>query len=140
MSEATRFSDYVKNVAGVQVVGVVRDWELEPPGSLATADLPAKFIRVPTSTRDRYVFCVGGGDYQGSGEMTVEVVIITNAVAQGLPLSNTTLTAEMADHLLHAYTQADIAMSWPSVNVRQTIFSIAGIDYWALVAQVTARG
>ena len=141
MSEGpTRFSDYIKAVAAVEVTGVVRDWGMEPPGSLATADLPAKFIRVPNSARERYVFCVGGAQYQGSGDMTVEVIVCINPVVQGLPLSNTILTAEMTDNVLRAYLQADIAMSWPTVEIRQVIMNVAGIDYWALVSQVTARG
>ena len=138
--EWTRFSDYVKRVAAVEVQDVARDWGMDPPGSLAAPDLPAKFVRIPLATRERYVFCVGGEQYQGSGMMTVEVVVCIEAVNLDLPISNTIKTAEMGDHILHAYSQAQVGMSWPEIDLRQVIFKVAGIDYWALVARVTARG
>lgn len=127
-------------VANVNVPTVVKDFRMEPPGSLSTAQLPAKFLRLPRTERERFAFCVQGADAHGSGMMTVEVVIAFLPVAQGMPEDNFTQTVGLVDHLTKTFTKADVAASWPEVSVRVVVFSVAGIDYWAAIAEVTARG
>lgn len=131
---------YVQAVANVNVPTVVKDFRMEPPGSLSTAQLPAKFLHLPRTTRDRFAFCVEGADAHGSGMMTVEVVIAFMPTIQGMPENNFTKTVELVDHLTKTFTRADVAASWPTVSVRVVIFQVAEIDYWAAVAEISARG
>jgi len=136
----TDYLNYVQGVAATAVPTVVKDFGMEPPGSLSTAQLPAKFLRLPRTNRERFAFCVQGADAHGSGMMTVEVVIAFMPVAQGMPEDNFTNTVQLVDHLTKTFTKADVALDWPDVSVRVTVMEVAGIDYWAAVAEITARG
>ena len=44
------------------------------------------------------------------------------------------------EQTIKTFTKADVAMDWPDVSVRVTVFEVAGTAYWAAVAEVTARG
>lgn len=134
------FRTYVEGVAATTVPGVTKDFGMEPPQSLSTPMLPAKFLRVPKSTRERFAYCVEGADMHGSGMMTVEVIIAIEPVVQGLPEPNFTATVNMSDNVTKAFTKADIAASWPTVTTRVQEYTVHGHNYWALVAEVTARG
>ena len=108
------FLTFVQGCANEAVPTVVHDFGMEPPASLSTADLPAKFLRVPRTTRERFAFCVTGADSHGIAEMTVEVVVVFNPVVQGLSEPNFTETVKIVDHLTKVFTKADVASSWPT--------------------------
>jgi len=136
------FASYVAGLAAVAVVGVTRDYGLEPPASLNTADLPSKFLRLPIEGRSRFTLAVDGANRHGTGLMTCEVVIAIEPIVQDQPEPNFTRTTAMVDNVTKAFAQADVALSWPesvSVQVRADIF-VAGIAYWAVVASIRARG
>lgn len=136
------FADYVANVAAVAVAGVARDYGLEPPASLNTADLPAKFLRLPVEGRSRFALAVDGADRHGTGLMTIEVVVAMEPIVQDFPEPIFTRTTAMVDAITKAYLKADVALSWPeavSVQVRADVV-VAGIAYWAVVASIRARG
>lgn len=134
------FLTFVQGAANTVVPGVVHDFGMEPPGSLKTAQLPAKFLRVPRTTRERFAFCVQGADAHGRADMTVEVVIAFLPVAQGMPEDNFTQTCTLVDHITKTFTKADIAASWPTVSVRIVNMEIGGEMYWVAVAEITATG
>lgn len=135
------FINYVEGAAEIVVPGVVRNYGMEPPLSVSTPDLPAQYLQLPVTNRERFALAIDGKDMHGSGMMTVEVVVVLEPIVQDLPQPNFTRTVEMVDALTKAYTQADIALSWPIVSVRVTAETlIAGTVYWAAVATVTARG
>ena len=136
------FINYVEGLAELVIPGVVRDYGMEPPQSLNTADMPAKFLRLPVESRSRFALAIDGADAHGSGMMTVEVVVVLQPVAQDLPEPNFTSTVEMCDAMTKALVKADVALSWPeavSVAVRPDI-DVGGFMHWAVVASVTARG
>jgi len=135
------FINYVEGAAQVVVEGVVRNYGMEPPPSASTPDLPAQFLQLPVTNRERFALAIEDGEAHGSGMMTIEVVVLIEPIVQDLPQPNFTATVEMVDALTKAYTQADIALSWPIVSVRVVAdFILAGHMYWAAVATVTARG
>ena len=136
------FSTYVQGLAAEAVEGVVRDYGMNPPASLNTADMPAKFLRLPVEGRSRFALAVEGANRHGTGMMTCEVVIVMEPIVQDQPEPNFTRTVSMTDKVTKTFTKADVALSWPelvSVQVRADIF-VGGIAYWAVVASVTARG
>ena len=136
------FATYVAGLAGVVVVGVVRNYGLEPPASLNTADLPSKFLRLPIEGRSRFTLAVDGANRHGTGLMTCEVVIVIEPIVQDMPEPNFTRTVAMVDNVTKAFSQADVALSWPesvTVAVRADVI-VAGIAYWAVVASIRARG
>ena len=136
----TDFYDYATGLAATAIPGVVQDWGMEPPQSLNEPGLPCKWLRLPRSDRERFVYAIDGADAHGSGMMTIEVVICIEAVNLGFPEPNFRNTVAMSDAVTKTLTKADVAMSWPTVSTRVTVVSVAQTDYWALVALVTARG
>lgn len=134
------FLTFVQACAAEAVPTVVHDFGMEPPGSLQTAHLPAKFLRIPRTTRERFAFCVQGANSHGEADMTVEVVIAFMPVAGGLPEDNFTQTCELVDHLTKTFTKADVGSTWPTVSVRVANMEVAGTAYWVAVAEVSAGG
>ena len=134
------FLTFVQAVAAVAVPGIAHDFGMEPPASLSTADLPAKFLRVPRTTRERFAFCVTGASSHGEADMTVEVIIAFMPVVQGMPEDNFTQTCTLVDHLTKTFTKADVAASWPTVSVRVANMEVAGTAYWVAVAEISAAG
>jgi len=136
------FSDYVEGLAATVIPGVVRDYGMDPPASLNTADMPAKFLRLPVEGRSRFTLAIDGADRHGSGLMTCEVVVAIEPVVQDLPEPNFTRTVAMVDDMTKALVKADVALSWPeavTVQVRADVI-VAGTAYWAVVASIRARG
>ena len=129
------FLEFAQGLAAMAVVGVKRDFGMEPPKSLSDAMLPAKFLRLPRGDRAPFAFCID----RGSGMMTVEVIVCMTPVMQGMPERNFTETVRMMDAVSHAAVNLDVAMSVPTVVVKQIIFKV-DVDYWAVSAEVTARG
>ena len=136
----TDFLTFVEAVAAESVPTVKHDFGMEPPGSLKTAQLPAKFLRVPRTTRERFAFCVTGANSHGEADMTIEVIVAFMPVAQGMPENNFTQTCALVDHITKTFTKADVASSWPTVSVRVANMEIGGESYWVAVAEVSAAG
>ena len=136
----TTFWDFCEGVSKVVIDGVKQNFGTEPPASVSDAGLPAEFMRVPRSTRSRFVYNVEGASAQGFGTLQVEVVILMEPVSTGLPEPNFDKTAKMSDAVAIAMTQADVAMSWPVVSTRVAIYPVAGHNYWALLATIQATG
>ncbi len=135
------FLTFVQAVAAVAVPGVKHDFGMEPPGSLKTAQLPAKFLRVPRTTRERFAFCVQGANARGQAEMMVEVVVAFMPVSLGMPENNFTQTVALVNAITLAYLQAeDVGSSWPTVSVRIANFEVGQEVYWAAVAEISAAG
>ena len=135
------FLTFVQAVADVAVEGVKHDFGMEPPPSLSTADLPAKFLHIPITTRQRFAFCVQGAGSHGQAEMTIEVIVAFMPVVQGMPEDNFTKTVELVDYITKAYTKAEhVGSNWPTVSVRVQEWLVAGISYWAAVAEVSVAG
>jgi len=134
------FLTFVQAVANTAVPTVIHDFGMKPPGSLETAQLPCKFLRVPRTTRERFAFCVSGASSHGEADMTVEVVVAFMPVSLGLPENNFTQTCTLVDHLTKTFTKADVASSWPTVSVRVANMEIGGESYWVAVAEVSAAG
>jgi len=134
------FLTFVQGCAAEAVPTVVHDFGMEPPASLNTADLPAKFLRIPRTTRERFAFCVQGANSHGEADMTVEVIIAFMPVVQGMPEDNFTKTCTLVDHITKTFTKADVGSTWPTVSVRVANMEVAGISYWVAVAEISAGG
>jgi len=133
-------AQYAEGIAALNIPGVVYDWRMEPPGSLVNCGLPSKYLRVPRQPREQYVFAVDGATYQGTGMMVLEVVIAIEALTMGFPEPNFRSTVEMTDALCKVLPQADVADTWPTLTCRTEVIRVADLAYWAVTAQVTARG
>ena len=135
------FINYVEDLAELVIPGVVKDYGMEPPQSLNTADMPAKWVQGAKEERSRFALAIGGADAHGSGIMTLQVVVAFKPVAQDMPEWNFTRTVELCDAMTKALVKADVALSWPEVSleVRPDI-DVGGFMHWAVVATVTARG
>lgn len=135
------FLTFVEAVAATAVPGVTHDFGMEPPGSLSTAQLPAKFLRIPRTTRERFAFCVTGANARGQATMTVEVVVAFMPVVGGLPEDNFTQTCELINNITITFLQEEsIGSTWPTVSVRVANMEVAGTAYWVAVAEISAGG
>lgn len=132
------FLDFAEEIADLVIPGVVRDYGLTPPGSLSTADLPAKYIGTVVGNRTPFVFCQG----EGSGMMTITLTIAIEPIVQNLPEQNRIDTLTMMDSARIAIMEGDMALSRVvNLDIRQDVATdMAGIHYWAVVAAITARG
>ena len=134
MAECT-FLEFAQGLAAMSVAGVKRDFGMEPPKSLSDAMLPAKFLRLPRGDRAPFADCID----KGSGMMTIEVIVCISPVIQGMPERNFIETVRMMDAVSYAAVNLDVAMSVPTVVVKQIIFTV-DVRYWAVSVEVTARG
>jgi len=126
---------FVDGLEALVVAGVVRSYIHGPPsGAVSTADLPAKFVHLPgISGATRLAF----GNQGGKGSLQAQVIILVEPVVQGRPPENFDATVDLVDAFEAALIAAGCSiggiLGW---SVRVTIFSVAEIDYWAVVADV----
>ena len=108
-----------------------------PPGVPASAttkpDLPALFIAHPAGTGGKLVF----GSQGGTGNLTAQLHIVVELVAQDYQERNFDRTVRMCDALESALFDAECAiggaLGW---SIRVTVVPVAGHDYWTVLADV----
>ena len=131
------FLEFAENIAALAIPGVVRDYGLAPPMSLSTAGLPAKYLSSARGTGAPIVFCEG----EGSKMMVLSVIIAIEPHVQSIPEANKRNTLQMMDDAYVEIMEADLALSRVvNLEIRQDIVPMAGVEYWAVVAEITARG
>ena len=125
---------FVDGLEALVVAGVVRSYIHGPPsGAVSTADLPALFVHLPEiSAVGRLVFANQGG----TGSLRAQLIILVEPVAQSRQPENFDAAVDMADALEAAFIALTCGVGILGWSVRVTIFSVAEIDYWAVVADV----
>jgi len=134
----TTFSEFVDNLEDLDVVGVVRKFEEGPPMSEA-ADRPFQYVRYPQGDESAIVFGEGGG----LATMQAELVICVEAIGQNTQAANFDDTVDMMDALITALRAK--GRCWPGQggttwNIRMGVDTVAGQDYWAVIALVKGSG
>ena len=134
----TTYRAFVDGLEAISVTGVVRSYTQGPPsGAAGVTDCPAQYVRAPAGDESPVVF----GSQGGFPTMTAELVILVEPVGQNRQPENFDDTVDMMDALTTALQAADCVtkakLRW---SIRQTIDTVAGLDYWAVVASVEGRG
>ena len=134
----TTYRSFVDALEALVITGVNRRYTQGPPvGSPAPADCPAQYVRYPGSDEIAIVF----GEQGGWPTLRAELVVLVRAVGQDMGGENFDDTVDMMDNIATALRGAScITKSKLRWSLRQTIDTVAGQDYWAVVANVEGSG
>lgn len=134
----TTYRGFVDALEAVNTTGVNRFYEQGPPlGSPGVADCPFQYVRYPGSDEHAIVF----GEQGGWPTLRAEVVVCVEPVGQSTAYTNFDDTVDMMDELADALRALScITKSHIRWGLRQTIDTVAGQQYWAIVADVEGSG
>jgi hypothetical protein len=138
----TTFTDFVTALSNMWPAGVQRVFKLgeTPPASLNDADLPAMWVQLPKA--DYAIMTFASGLHWP--RITAQVVVAVIASAQGMSLGTSfAKTLVVIDGLVTALSTVrptGTQGSKPVWTMRTGGVNVAGIDYWAVIADVTASG
>ena len=134
----TTFREFVDGLEVLSITGVVRQYKSGPPAQKpSTADTPAQFVRYPASDEVPLVF----GEQGGWPTLRADLVILVEPVAQSTQPRNFDLTVDMMDNVVSALQGAPcITKSKLRWSIRQAIDTVAGQQYWAVIAAVEGSG
>lgn len=133
------YTAFSNGVADLTVTGVKRKYR-NIPNTLAAADLPAQFVRLPESNE---------GPLTADGEggwpnRTVELVIVASPIGLSRQPTNHALVLTLIDALtttLRAVAATNtISQSKLSWEIRGQIDLIGDTEYWLIVTRVTGNG
>lgn len=130
----TTLSAFVTALQGMSVTGVERNYSA-PPASVA--DLPAMWVQMPTIEEGQMTFGKGGG----WPLLKAQIVVAVKPTAQGTQDENWTDVLSMCDALRTALINARPALGpvrWQPI--RPGVVTVAGLDYWAAIAEVQTNG
>lgn len=139
MSAPYTYTAFSNGVANLTVTGVKRKYT-NIPNTLAAADLPAQFVRLPESSE---------GPLTADGEggwpnRTVELVIVASPLGLSRQPTNHALVLTLIDALtttLRAVAATNtISQSKLSWEIRGQIDLIGETEYWLIVAPITGNG
>ena len=113
----------------------------EPPRAINTADLPVGFPMLPRAELGGTTFsCLANNKTR-----SMQFVICLEAAGQGTQTQNYALLAPMLDSLESeldglGFAGGGTTAIWIDYTiVSGTVVDVAGVEYWAVVADVTAR-
>ena len=134
----TTFRSFVDALEDLDITGVVRKYKSGPPAqSPSTADTPAQYVHLPSSDEVSIVI----GQQGGWPTLRAEFVLLVEAVGQSTQPRNFDLTVDMMDNLATGLRgQPCTTKSHVRWSIRQAIDTVAGQDYWAIVANVEGSG
>jgi len=135
----TTYRSFVDALEALDITGVVRQYTQGPPvGAPGTADCPFQYVRYPGTDEE---FAIVFGEQGGWADLRAELVIGVEPVGQNVTPENFDDTVDMMDNVRTALQGATcMTKSKLRWSLRQTIDTIAGQDYWAVVAQVRGNG
>ena len=132
----TTFTAFVTALGSVDVTGVRRKYTYLPP---SLVDLPCQWPQIPASDEALITF-EGAGGWPA---LRAELVIALEATAQSTQQDNFEDTLTMMDNLttaLRGVAAGTLAKSKPVFAIRMAVVTVAGVDYWAAIATVSANG
>ena len=134
----TTMTAFVTALGNLTVTGVLHTYD-GPPTSLNDADLPSMWVQLPQSNEAALTLDgVGGWPL-----LRAQLVIAYQASAQGTQAANWSGTIAMLDALattLHSTTPGQLGRGKVSWSVKPAQVAVAGIEYWAVIADVEANG
>jgi len=134
----TTYTQFNTALAALSPTGVVRAYTA-PPASLNTADLPAAWVSLPSGTEPPLTFQHIGGWH----EMRLNYYVAIEPVPQNTQLANYAAALEMMDAVSDAINAASpltICEGPVTYTVRVGIVPVAGVDFWAVIAEVSGSG
>ncbi len=130
---------FLTAIQAMTVTGVSRHYE-EPPRKLSTADLPAAFPLMPSGALgEKSLSC-----YDTNKTRSIGYVVAIEPVGQGTQAENYGQLAAVMDNMETAFdalekSQGGTLANFIEYEIAAEIFAVAGIDYWSIVATISAR-
>ena len=131
----TTYATLVSDLGTLAVSGVTRKYG-KPPSKLNTADLPASWVQLPTGEEGAMTYQTAGGWPM----LQAELVIAVAPTGGSLTGANFDSMVTMLDNLSTALRGLRTGKAQNTWRIDTVIVTVAGIDYWGIVARVTARG
>jgi hypothetical protein len=134
----TTLTAFVTALGDLTVTGVLHAYD-EPPTSLNDADLPALWVQLPQS--DEAALTLDG--VGGWPVLRAQLIIAYQPTAQGTQAANWSGTLAILDALadaLHNTVSGTLGRGKVSWSLKPGQVSVAGIDYWAVIADVVGNG
>ena len=134
----TTMTVFVNALEALDITGITKTFQ-GPPRKIDTAELPAKWVQLPRASEGALTF----GTHGGWPELVADLVIAYEPVGQSLQSANFQNTITQLDNVNAALRGAgvtDLGKSHIEWEIRQDIVEVAEVQFWAVVATVTARG
>jgi len=131
----TTYAEFLNGLSALSVEGVARPFD-HPPASLNASDLPAMWVQLPRGD-DRPIAFQRGAYW---ATLRADLVVAVAAVAQGTQEENFAATVAMMDAVSAALRDADLSAGPQRWTIRQDVVEVAGVAYWAVVAEVEGGG
>ena len=133
--------DFLMGLGELSVPGVTRNFGVGAPGSLSTANTPAKWVRFPRLSA-QLITAEGGAV---TGLLRAEMLVAVMPVAQSTSAFRAEQLAIMMDNMWYAIGTADlstdeIAISKLTFDVRRDERLISGEKWDVLIALIEGRG
>jgi len=135
----TTYAQFIDRLSSMAPTGVKHVFGLgsTPPAALNTADLPALWVQLPKAEHEVMTFESG----KHWPTYSAEIVVAVTPSAQGMSLGKAFEdTVTLMDNLAAALDIVRPAQSKPRWTIRQGSVNVAGIDYWAVIVEITAAG
>jgi len=135
----TTYRSFVDALEALSITDVTRQYTQGPPvGAPSTADCPFQYVRYPRSNEEHAIVF---GEQGGWADLQADLVVCLEPTGQNVTPENFDDTVDMMDNVADAlrgatcYTKSKLF--W---GIRQTIDTVAGQEYWAVVATVRGYG
>jgi hypothetical protein len=135
----TTYRSFVDALEALSITDVVRQYTQGPPvAQPAPADCPFQYVRYPGTDEE---FAIVFGEQGGWADLRAELVIGVEPVGQNVTPENFDDTVDMMDNVATALRGATcLTKSKLRWGLRQAIDTVAGQEYWAVIATVRGHG
>ena len=132
-------ASFITALSGLSITGVTRMFAY-PPETVANADLPIAYVRLPELTNERITLGLSG-DPETLDKVQGELVVLIRADGLSMNADNFSAMTTMIDNVNSALKAAIAASAqidrW---TIRQETAIVGESGFWALVATVEASG
>lgn len=134
----TTLTEFTTALGNLTVTGVTRAYD-GPPTNLESADLPSMWVQLPQSDEAALTFSGAGG----WPILRAQLIIAYQSSAQDTQAANWSGTLAILDALAAALRNTapgTLGESKPTWSIKPGQVTVAGVDYWAVIADVEANG
>lgn len=134
----TTFVGFLTSLGYLNITGVTRrfGYTETPPASLNAGELPASWAQLPEGDPQPVMF--GGGPNWIA--FNVQLVVAVVPTEHSTRAEAYQACAAMMDAVASALHDARLAKSVTTGTIAQKFVTVAGVEYWAVVADVRASG
>ena len=135
----TTYRSFVDALEALSITGVNRQYTQGPPiAQPGDADIPAQYARYPGTDEE---FPIVFGEQGGWLDLHAELVVLVKAVGLNTAFENFDDTVDMMDNVATALRGSTCTtkskVRW---SLSQIIDTVAGQQYWAVLARVRGYG